>query len=353
MNFLFVMKHRGNAGNIHALADYMRVAERYGHRVALFGQPQPWLPNIEFSTDMHAFDKVVYLFESEIYRVGALQEAALLGNFRREDRMVLDMDGMYNPVVVLDDYDRNHASANSQAEWTTYFEALSDRVKKPVHAPARPLAHGAPLTFYGYDSALEMAPENAPEKVFDIIYVGHNWWRWRELQREVFPQLHPVRDKFGRIALIGLWWDGPPAEGADAGDERAFASEPGVLDHLRIEALPSVMYNEVVDTMSTSKINIFTQRPVLRHLRHLTLKYFEIFYADTIPLLMLDPDHAESVYGPAGRELTLPGRVAEKLLDALQRPDHYRELVKDVRAHLARHHSYDCRIEELLAAFND
>mgnify|MGYP003694567153 CR=1 FL=1 len=39
---------------------------------------------------------------------------------------------------------------------------------------------------------------------------------------------------------------------------------------------------------------------------------------------MLEPDFAEAVYGPAGRELVLPGRVAEKVLDALQRPNHYR-----------------------------
>ena len=85
------------------------------------------------------------------------------------------------------------------------------------------------------------------------------------------------------------------------------------------------MYHDVIQTMSTARINILTQRPVLRHLKHLTLKYFEVFCADTIPLLMLDDDHAEAVYGPAARELTLPDSVAEKLLDALHRPDHYRE----------------------------
>jgi hypothetical protein len=102
--------------------------------------------------------------------------------------------------------------------------------------------------------------------------------------------------------------------------------------------------------MSTARINIFTQRPVLHHLKHLTLKYFEIFYADTIPLLMLDEDLAVAVYGEAARELVLPGRVAEKLLDSLRRPDHYRSVVHSVRRHLARHYSYDLRFEELVAA---
>jgi hypothetical protein len=64
---------------------------------------------------------------------------------------------------------------------------------------------------------------------------------------------------------------------------------------------------------------------------------------------MLDADHAEAVYGPAGRELSLPGSVAAKLLDALRRPDHYRGVVADVRRHLVSHYSYDQRVEELFA----
>ena len=43
MKFLFVMKHRGNAGNTHAVADYMRVAPQFGHEVSLYGRPMSWL----------------------------------------------------------------------------------------------------------------------------------------------------------------------------------------------------------------------------------------------------------------------------------------------------------------------
>ena len=77
--------------------------------------------------------------------------------------------------------------------------------------------------------------------------------------------------------------------------------------------------------MSTARINIFTQRPVLHHLKHLTLKYFEIFYADTIPLLMLDEDHAEAVYGPAGQrtDAARAGR-ARSCSMRCSGPDHYR-----------------------------
>jgi hypothetical protein len=349
MNILFVMKHRGNAGNTHAVADYMRVGQRYGHRVALFGEKLPWLPDLDFSTDIHAFDKIVYLFESELYRVNKLQEVALLGNFPRKDRLIFDMDGMYNPVIHLDCYDHNHGTQQQRDQWIEFYDTLADRVMKPTIArPTEP--NVVPLVFYGYDSSLELARQDAPEKVYDILHVGHNWWRWKEIGGQVLPALEPVRDRIGEIGFIGLWWDAPPVEGREAGPVEAFASDPAMIRRMRIKTTDAVMYNEVVRTMSTARINIFTQRPVLHHLRHLTLKYFEIFYADTIPLLMLDADHAAAVYGPAARELVLPGRVREKVLDALERPEHYRGVVQDVRRHLARHHNYGVRIEELVAA---
>jgi hypothetical protein len=352
MNILFVMKHRGNAGNTHAVADYMRVGERYGHKVAFYGAPIPWMPELKFSTAIKDFDRVVYLFESELYRVNRLQEVTLLGEFPRRARAIFDMDGMYNPRIVLDDYDHNHVDDAQQAEWIEYYEALTDRVMKPTLAP-QDNPRVTPLIFYGYDPALEIDAAQAPPKRYDILHVGHNWWRWREVSEQLLPAFAQIRDQVGEIGFIGLWWDKPPAEGADAGPEAAFRSDPEAFRRLRIQSTDAVLYNEVVQTMSSARINIFTQRPVLHHLRHLTLKYFEIFYADTIPLLMLDAAHAEAVYGPASRELVLPGRVAEKLLDALQRPDHYRGVVEDVRRHLAAHHSYDRRVDELIAAMRN
>jgi hypothetical protein len=349
MNILFVMKHRGNAGNTHAVADYMRVGKQYGHHVALYGEALPWLPDLNFSTDINAFDKVVYLFESELYRPNRLREVALLSRFARKDRLIFDMDGMYNPVIHLDRYDHNHTSQQQRDEWIEFFDSLADRVMKPTIArPTEP--NVVPLVFYSYDPSLELARKDAPEKIYDILHVGHNWWRWKEIGGEVLPALEPVRDRIGEIGFIGLWWDKPPAEGPEAGPMEAFASDPAMIARMRIKTTDAVMYNEVVHTMSTAKINIFTQRPVLHHLRHLTLKYFEIFYADTIPLLMLDADHAAAVYGPAARELVLPGRVQEKVLDALERPEHYRGVVQDVRHHLAKYHNYTVRIEELVAA---
>ncbi len=349
MNILFVMKHRGNAGNTHAVANYIRVAPRYGHTVAMYGDPQPHLPEIKFSRDVRSFDRAAYLFESEIYRLSRLEEVSMLGAIGKRHRMIFDMDGMYNPVTRVDDYDFNHATEHERLRWKEYYETLADVVMKPMLARSND-PRVRPMVFYGYDPALEIKPEAAPAKKFDIMHLGHNWWRWRDIGGKLLPAIEPIRDRIQEIGFIGLWWDGPPAEGTDAGPEAAFQSDPALLKRLRVTTGQSVMYTDVVRTMSTAKINIFTQRPVLHHMKHITLKYFEIFYADTIPLLMLDDDIAREVYGPAARELMLRENIGEKILDALARPDHYRDVVLAVRKHLAANNSYDRRMAELVSA---
>lgn len=349
MNVLFVMKTRGNAGSTHAVANYMRLAPAYGHSVAIYGTPIWYVPELQFSTDIRSFDRVVYLFETELFRVKRLQDAILLDQFPREHRLIIDADGLYNPLVTIDGYDFNHETEAVRVDWMDYLDALSDRITQPTAAP---LAKGRArsLPFYGYNPALELDPAKAPPKRYDILHVGHNWWRWKQVSEELLPAIEDIRDRVGEIGFMGLWWDHPPAEGAAAGPPQAFHSDPDELRRLRITMPEAVMYHDVIWTMSSARINIMTQRPVLRHNRHLTLKYFEIFCADTIPLLMLDAGEAEAVYGPAARELTLNGRVAEKLLDALDRPDHYRGVVEDVRRHLRTHHAYERRLDELVSA---
>lgn len=350
MNILFVMKHRANAGNTHAVANYIRVAPKFGHRVAMYGDPLDYMPEIEFSRDIGTFDRVAFLFESEIYRIGRLAETAMLGAIAKRDRLIFDMDGMYNPLIRVDGYDFNHGSESERARWKEYYDALADRVMKPTLSKPKEPNVGAML-FYGYDPALEIKPADVPAKRYDILHVGHNWWRWRDIGGKLLPAIEPVRDRIGEIHFIGLWWDGPPAEGADAGPEAAFQSDPQAFRRLRITTGDSVLYTEIIRTMSMAKINIFTQRPVLHHLKHLTLKYFEIFYADTIPLLMLDPEFAVEVYGPAARELVLRDNISGKLLDALARPDHYKSVVAEVRKYLAANYSYEKRMAELVGAF--
>lgn len=351
MNVLFVMKCRGNAGSTHAVANYIRLAPEYGHSAAIFGSPIWYIPELRFSMDIEDFDRVVYLFETELYGILPLHQAIMLGHFPRRHRLIVDTDGLYNDLIQLDGYDFNHRTEADQLHWIAYMDALGDRVAQTVlKATRHPKARALP--FFGYDASREIGAAWSPPKQWDVLHLGHNWWRWAEVERELLPGIARIRDRIGRIGFLGLWWDAPPREGPAAGVSQAFWSDPYALKRLGIETPPAVNYTDVIKTMSSARINILTQRPLLRHLRHLTLKYFEVFCADTIPLLMLDEDHAEEVYGPAARELTLPGRVAEKIADALENEDRYRAIVADVRAHLRTHHSYEARVGELFAALD-
>ncbi|HEX2066283.1 MAG TPA: glycosyltransferase, partial [Candidatus Thermoplasmatota archaeon] len=178
--------------------------------------------------------------------------------------------------------------------------------------------------------------------------------RWKELHQDLLPAIEEVRGHIGPIGFVGLWWDvEEPWQGAPH-YHLAFRVDGPRLRRVGVQVRPPVPYTEVIPTMSQARVNIMTQRPLLRHLKHLTSKYFELFCADTIPLVMLDPDHAALVYGPAGRELALHDGLHEgigaKLVDVLRRPAHYQAVVEAVRRHLATHHSYQHRVRELVAA---
>lgn len=346
MKILFVMKHRGNAGCTHAVANYIRLAPQFGHDIAIFGTPIWYIPELRFSMDIEEFDRVVHLFETDRYQLLPLHQAIMLGHFPRERRLIIDTDGMYHDLVQLEGYDFNHQNEPSRRDWIAYMDSLGDIVVHTLMGQTRfPTAQSLP--FFGYDPLLEINRASNPRKTWDVLHLGHNWWRWREIESELLPAIHEIRDRIGRIGFIGLWWDRPPEEGPAAGPVDAFLADPYAFKRLRIETPPPVDYNNVIATMSTARINILTQRPLLRHLKHLTLKYFEIFAADTIPLLMLDDDHAVEVYGSAALELTLPGRAAEKIIDALENEERYRQVVADVRKHLRKAHAYEARAHEL------
>jgi len=206
------------------------------------------------------------------------------------------------------------------------------------------------VPFYGYAPISRVSSGQSSAKDYDIIHVAHNWWRWRDVSGALLPGLNAVRHEIGRIAFVGSWWDAPPAGARDLGLDGAFSTDPDLLSRTGIELLPPVPYTDVVPLMSRARINVMTQRPLFRHLGLLTSKYFEIFAADTIPLVLLEPDEAELVYGPAGRELALLPEISVKLLDALHRRRHYCEVVEAVRQHLEHYHSYEVRVRELVEA---
>jgi hypothetical protein len=345
---MFAMDYRVDRGSIQSISSYVRAGDEAGHEIALYGRTDPRFPTIRFSTDVGAFDYVLFLVESWRHWMSALRMPRILAEVPRDRRAIVDADGMYNQIVSTDSYDRNYQWEHIRAEWLAHYQIVTDTVFQPTFTPREPGARK--LLFYGYDPAQQVAPAASPAKAYDILCVGHNWWRWKQISGELLPAIERVRPHIGDIGFIGSWWDTIPVGAAELGVESAFGIDPEWLRRLRIQVRPAVAYTQVVNVMSTGRINIMTQRPLFRELKILTSKYFEIFGADTTPLIMIEPDHAEMVYGPAGRELALCNGIGEKLVDVLRCPKTYRDTVEEVRRHLLAHHTYHHRVQELVAA---
>jgi len=352
VKILFAMEKRVDAGSIQALANYIRVGKKLGHTVAIYHDPDPQFPELNFSTNPHSFDYVVFIFESKLNWASGLRLAHLLTIVPRSRRVILDADGMYNPIIAVDGYDYNHASERDRQRWVASYQALADRILQPTLRPGE--SRVQPLLFYGYAPQVRTMQQVAGHaKRVDLMHVGHNWWRWRDVNERLLPAIERVRESLGEICFVGMWWDAPPPWAAAIGQERAFTADPQRFRELGIRILPAVAYRDVIPMMSSARINIMTQRPLFQRLGLVTAKYFEIFSSDTLPLVMIAPENAERIYGPAGRELTLSGDIATKLIDVLEHPQRYQEAAQAVRRHLTAHHSYECRLHELVDVLDD
>ena len=226
MNILFVMKHRGNAGNTHAVANYMRVApqaralggdlrRRRSRSCRICSSP----PMSEPSTASSTCSNPRSIASSRCRRWPCS------ARFPRRHRLIFDMDGMYNPVIELDGYDCNHRARPSATIGSSYYDTLADRVAKPTLAPPhnpRVQAHA----FYGYDPALEFDPASArpssTTSCTSVITGGGG----RRSPAELLPAFEQIRDQVGEIGFVGLWWDQPPAEGPEAGPRRRSSRIP-------------------------------------------------------------------------------------------------------------------------------
>src|SRR5216683_1231265 len=183
MKILFVTDQRVNAGSIQALASYVRAGDALGHTIAVDG----------------------------------LQLVRVLSAVPRHRRAILDADGMYNPLVEVDGYDRNHASERERGQWIAYYEQLADTILQPTFMPLQPGVRS--LLFYGYDPAAELGP--GQPKRFDLLHVGHNWWRWRDVNASLLPALERIRPYLDGVGFVGLWWDAAPPWARQLGLEDA------------------------------------------------------------------------------------------------------------------------------------
>lgn len=335
---------------------YVAAGHALGHQVAVYGDPRPELPALPFTTDLAGVDLALFLVQVPTDFPDMPRLAHLLDGVPRERRVVVDLWGRFNETVRLE-HDFNHLEkldGHLGWEWIDTMRAVSDTVLQPTLKPAR--GDVGSFLFHGFDpasvvrkhasaEAAAAAWRAADEKPYGVMYVGSNWQRWEQVRR-FLEQYGRVRKEVGRACLAGWDWGERPDWAIQKG-LAGIDTDPALLDALDVEVRDGVRFDEIVGLLSKARFAPVFHRPIFRHFGLVTNRTFETFYADALPVLMLPREQVSALLGPAALALVPGDDVAAHLGEALRNPEPLWEAVLETRAHLARHHSYARRFQEL------
>jgi hypothetical protein len=334
-----------DAGSTQDIHSYTRVAKMLGHEVVVYG-PSDTHPSFSFSMDVASADAVVFIFEwtTELRYREQLDLARVVSTVPRERRIVIDCDGAYNTLVsIAGDY--NHRDVAASRLWMDICDSVSDKICQPTLHPLLPNVR--PFLFYAYDPASALLLDFRA-KDYGMVYVGQSRFRWLSMER-VLRAIELIRERVGRICLIGHGWDALPPWATRMGIEDAYYTDRVYLEKLNVEIMPPVPFAYVSEWMSKGAFNPVLVRPIFNRLRLVTPRFFETLAANTIPLFVLHPAQVQEIYGNDALELVLPeDHPEDKISDMVCRPEHYREVLQVVRAHLAEKHSHAARFQELV-----
>ena len=130
--------------------------------------------------------------------------------------------------------------------------------------------------------------------------------------------------------------------------DEAYQTDPEYLRALDVEVGPAVPVEQVVPAMSRGRFTPVIVRPTFNHFQIVNPRMFETPAADTVPLFALDRQYVADIYGEAASELVLDGDATGLIVDVLERPGYYLEIVRALRSRLAERHSYRVRLQELV-----
>jgi hypothetical protein len=342
LRVLFVGCFRYNSGSSHTLLGYARAAQRqhYDLRVSSLGLvDKPVREKIAVADDDWVPDLIVLVFESERFLTSAAVRS-LERMVPRSRRLIIDPDGKYSEVV-QSGVDTNHPTADSRTFWAELYQQLSDTILQPCLGSITPGVKK--FLYFGIDSYRPSFPQERSEKLFDLIYVGNNWYRWHDFVW-LFDKLSRIRSKVGRIAVFGKHWFADP----EPGFEEHTYSDPSFLYAHGVESYRSVPFGEVERKMGQGKLHPIFVRPVLNLLKLVTPRMFETFAANTVPIIPQYFQHAVSLYGPEVTPLYLREDPADVITSMLNQYPDYMILAREIRDKLIKEHSYDVRLTELL-----
>lgn len=344
--------------SVSTVHKWVEAGRALGHEVAVYGEPHPELPSLPFTTNLSGVDLALFIVQVPTDFPDMPHLARLLDGIPRERRVVVDLWGRFNDTIRLD-HDFNHLEkldGHLGWEWEDALQAVSATILQPTLAPLRSAVRS--FLFHGYDPASVLRPHHTAreaaaawsaaepaEKPYGVMYIGSNWQRWDQV-RHFLEQYGPARDEIGQACLVGWDWDQRPDWAVQKGIA-GIDTDPAMLLELGVEVRHGVRFDEIVGLLGKARFAPVFHRPLFRQLGFVTNRTFETFYADAIPVLMLPRDLVTAVYGPAALTLVPADDIAAHLTDALRRPEPYWDAVLQTRDHLARHHSYTQRFQEL------
>jgi glycosyltransferase involved in cell wall biosynthesis len=347
MRLMFVYFIAEDAGSAQDVHHYIRAADELGHDIVLYGPPGA-LPSFRFSLDIESADAVFFIFEwtTQLRFGDQLDWVRLASKVPRHKRFVIDCDGAYNERINIAG-DLNHRDAASSRTWMDICDSLADNICQPTLHPLRPNVRS--FLFHAYDPGWGR-PLDFRGKEYGMAYVGHAKFRYFPMLR-VLRAIEPIRDRFGRIALVGHGWDSMPPWASWMNIEDYFYTDHAYLKKMGVEYVQPVPFEQVIDWMSKGILSPVIYRPLFTHLRFVTCRTFETPAANTIPLFGLDADYVREIYGDEAIELVLPQDIAaaqQKVAEIVERPEHYARIVSGLRHHLAERHSFRVRLQEMV-----
>jgi hypothetical protein len=358
MNVLLVTSVHPWSRSVSTIQKWTLAGRALGHQVAVYGDPNPQLPSLPCTTDLDGVDIALFVLQVAADLPEMPRLARLLDGVPRERRMVADLWGRFNDTIRLE-HDFNHLERLDEHqgwEWVDAMQAFSETITQPTLSPLRPDVR--PFLFHGYDqgsvsrhyecagqAAAAWRAAGASEKPYGAMYIGSNWQRWDQV-RKFLLDYEPVRPRIGRACLMGWDWDKRPEFAVRLG-LNGIDTDPSLLAKLDVQVHQGVRFDEITRLLSKARFVPVFHRPLFRHLGLVTVRTFETFYADALPVLMLPRDLVAAIYGEPALKLVPGEGLAEHLTTAMERPEDHWDAVLQTRSHLARHHSFAQRLSEL------
>jgi hypothetical protein len=171
----------------------------------------------------------------------------------------------------------------------------------------------------------------------------------------VLRAIEPIRERLGRIAVVGHGWDSMPPWASWMKIEDYFYTDQAYLKRMGVEYVLPIPFAEVIDWMSKGILSPVIYRPLFSYLTFVTCRTFETPAANTIPLFGLDTEYVREIYGEPAVELVLPTDLTaaqQMVADIVERPEHYAKIVMEIRERMTEKHSFKARLEEMVEIAN-